>query len=118
MGMTFCKYSPSEMLQLPPELWEWLHSPYEPGMNVKILVYTYASGVLSSRRIVRKLEEDVAFRVFAAGNPRSTGRFVSFAGDTWRILSGCSWTLSGLPARWGLRISGSCPSTARRCGRT
>ncbi len=34
----------------------------------KILVYAYATGVLSSRRIARKLEEDVAFRVLAAGN--------------------------------------------------
>ena len=93
-------------------------SPYEFGMMVKILVYAYATGVFSSCRISRKLEEDFAFRVFAAGNSRSTGRSASSVGDTWRILSGCLWTLSGLPARWGLRTSGSCPSTARRCGRT
>ena len=30
--------------------------------------YAYATGVLSSRGIARKLEEDVAFRVLAAGN--------------------------------------------------
>ena len=43
-------------------------SPYEPGMMVKILVYAYSTGVFLSRRIVRKVEEDVAFRVLAAGN--------------------------------------------------
>ena len=43
-------------------------SPYELGMMVKILVYAYATGVFSSRRIARKVEEDVAFRVLAAGN--------------------------------------------------
>ena len=43
-------------------------SPYEPGMMVKILVYAYATGVFSSRRIARRVEEDVAFRVLAAGN--------------------------------------------------
>ncbi len=43
-------------------------SPYEPVMMVKILVYAYATGVFSSRRIARKVEEDIAFRVLAAGN--------------------------------------------------
>lgn len=42
--------------------------PYEPSMMVKVLVYAYASGVFSSRKIARRLEEDVAFRVLAAGN--------------------------------------------------
>jgi len=43
-------------------------SPYEPRMMVKVLIYGYATGVFSSRRLARKLEEDVAFRVLAAGN--------------------------------------------------
>jgi len=42
--------------------------PYEPGMMVKVLLYGYATGVFSSRKLARKLEEDVAFRVLAAGN--------------------------------------------------
>ena len=42
--------------------------PYAPVLMVKILVYGYATGVLSSRRLAQKLEEDVAFRVLAAGN--------------------------------------------------
>lgn len=37
-------------------------------MMVKVLVYAYASGVFSSRKIARKLHEDVAFRVLAADN--------------------------------------------------
>ena len=44
------------------------NSPYEPSMMVKVLIYAYATGVFSSRAIARKLEEDVAFRVLAAGN--------------------------------------------------
>ena len=44
------------------------NSPYEPRMLAKVLVYGYATGVFSSRRLARKLEEDVAFRVLAAGN--------------------------------------------------
>ena len=42
--------------------------PYEPSMMLKVLVYAYVSGVFSSRRIAAKLDEDVAFRVLAAGN--------------------------------------------------
>ena len=37
-------------------------------MMVKVLVYGYATGVFSSRKIARKLHEDVAFRVLAARN--------------------------------------------------
>lgn len=42
--------------------------PYEPAMMLKVLIYAYATGVFSSRRIARRLQEDVAFRVLAAGN--------------------------------------------------
>jgi Transposase domain (DUF772)/Transposase DDE domain len=37
-------------------------------MMVKVLVYAYATGVFSSRKIARKLHEDVALRVLLAGN--------------------------------------------------
>ncbi len=37
-------------------------------MMAKVLIYGYATGVFSSRGLARKLEEDVAFRVLAAGN--------------------------------------------------
>jgi transposase len=42
--------------------------PYEPAMMLKVLVYAYASGTYSSRKIARKIHEDIAFRVLAAGN--------------------------------------------------
>ncbi len=42
--------------------------PFEPRMMVKLLIYGYATGVFSSRKIARKLHEDVAFRVLCAGN--------------------------------------------------
>ena len=44
------------------------NQPFYPAMMVKVLVYGYATGVFSSRKIARKLYEDVAFRVLAAGN--------------------------------------------------
>ena len=42
--------------------------PYHPRMMVKILVYSYCVGVFSTRRMEKRLVEDVAFRVLAAGN--------------------------------------------------
>jgi transposase len=44
------------------------NQPFHPAMMVKVLIYGYATGVFSSRKIARKLHEDVAFRVLAAGN--------------------------------------------------
>jgi transposase len=44
------------------------YPPYHPVMLTKVLVYAYCVGVFSSRKIQRRLVEDVAFRVLAAGN--------------------------------------------------
>ena len=44
------------------------NQPFHPAMMVKVLVYGYATGCFSSRKIARKLHEDVAFRVLAARN--------------------------------------------------
>lgn len=44
------------------------NQPFHPAMMVKVLLYAYATGVFSSRKVARKLHEDVAFRVLAAGN--------------------------------------------------
>src|ERR1700693_69508 len=41
--------------------------PYHPRMMTKILVYGYCVGVFSSRRIQKRLVEDVAFRGAAVG---------------------------------------------------
>jgi transposase len=44
------------------------YPPYHPVMLTKVLVYAYCVGVFSSRKIQRRLIEDVAFRLLAAGN--------------------------------------------------
>ena len=41
---------------------------FDPRMMVKVLVYAYATGTFSSRKIAAKLHEDVALRVLAADN--------------------------------------------------
>jgi transposase len=42
--------------------------PYHPRMMTKVLVYGYCVGVFSSRRLEKRLLEDVAFRILGAGN--------------------------------------------------
>ena len=44
------------------------NQPFHPAMMVKVLVYGYATGVFSSRKIERRLHEDLAFRMLSAGN--------------------------------------------------
>ncbi|HLI76260.1 MAG TPA: IS1182 family transposase [Acidobacteriaceae bacterium] len=39
---------------------------YHPAMMTKVLLYAYCTGVFSSRRMEKRLHEDVAFRVLAA----------------------------------------------------
>src|SRR6202035_1014958 len=41
--------------------------PYDPRMMTKLLVYGYCVGVYSARKMQQRLNEDVAFRVLAAG---------------------------------------------------
>jgi transposase len=48
-------------------------------MMVKVLVYGYATGVFSSRKIERRLHEDVAFRMLGAATSPSTARSVTSA---------------------------------------
>ena len=41
---------------------------FDPRMMLKVLVYAYATGTFSSRKIAAKLHEDVAYRILAADN--------------------------------------------------
>jgi transposase len=42
--------------------------PYDPRLMTKLLVYGYCTGAFSSRRIQKRLREDIPFKVLAAGN--------------------------------------------------
>jgi transposase len=44
------------------------NQPFQPAMMTKVLIYGYATGVFSSRKIAAKLHEDIAFRVLGAAN--------------------------------------------------
>ena len=42
--------------------------PFHPAMMLKVVVFGYATGVFSSRKIERKLHEELACRMLGAGN--------------------------------------------------
>jgi transposase len=52
--------------------------PYDPRLTVRLLIYSYTTGVRSSRAIELRLADDVAFRYLTAGQApdfRSIARF-------------------------------------------
>ena len=72
--------------------------PYHPRMMVKVLLYGYCTGVASSRRIARRLHEDIAFRVLAANNTPDFRTISDFRKDHLEALGACScrcWNCAG-----------------------
>jgi len=95
MGKTFRPYDLSQLLLLPPDLRQWLRSdhlalyvsdiveqldlsailnayeegrgqpPYHPQMMMKLLIYGYCKGKMSSRKLEEATYDDVAFRVLS-----------------------------------------------------
>jgi transposase len=63
------------------------YPPYHPQMMVKVLLYAYCIGVPSSRKIARKLEEDIAFRVLAANNTPDFRTISDFRKDHLKALA-------------------------------
>jgi len=64
------------------------YPPYHPAMMVKVLLYAYCIGVPSSRRIAKRLEEDIAFRVLAANNTPDFRTISDFRKDHLKTLAG------------------------------
>ena len=64
------------------------YPPYHPVMMMKVLVYAYCAGVPSSRRIEKRLHEDIAFRVLAANNTPDFGTISDFRKEHLVALGG------------------------------
>ncbi len=64
------------------------YPPYHPVMMVKVLFYAYCVGVPSSRKIAKRLEEDIAFRVLAANNTPDFRTISDFRKDHLKALAG------------------------------
>jgi transposase len=59
----------------------WGRAAYDPKMMVALLIYAYATGTRSSRRIESRLIEDVAFRFIAANESPDHATVARFAKD-------------------------------------
>ena len=88
--------------------------PYHPLMMTKVLVYAYCVGVFSSRQIQRRLAEDVAFRVLAAGNQPDFRTLADFRKHHLRALSGLFEQVLRLALELGGRRLGRVAVDGRR----
>jgi transposase len=79
---------------------------YEPSMMVALLLYAYARGTRSARRIERACEEDVAFRVIAAQERPDHATIARFVQRHERALAGLFGSVLGLCAQAGLATVG------------
>ena len=132
MSKTFRPYDPEQQLLLPAALQEWLPPehlayfisdmvdqldlseitvryeeqrggpPYHPRMMVKVLLYGYCTGVASSRRIARRLHEDIAFRVLSANNTPDFRTVSDFRKDHLAALGNLFLQVLALCQRAGL----------------
>ena len=64
------------------------YPPYHPAMMVKVLLYAYCIGVASSRKVEKRLCEDIAFRVLAANNTPDFRTISDFRKDHLKALAG------------------------------
>jgi len=62
--------------------------PYHPRMMTKVLVYAYCVGIFSSRKIQKRILEDVAFRILAAGNEPDFRTISDFRKIHYKALEG------------------------------
>ncbi len=63
------------------------YPPYHPAMMVKVLLHAYCLGVPSSRKIAKRLEEDIGFRVLAANNAPDFRTISDFRKDHLKVLN-------------------------------
>lgn len=63
------------------------YPPYHPRMMVKVMLYAYCIGVPSSRKIEKRMEEDIGFRVLAANNTPDFRTISDFRKDHLKSLA-------------------------------
>jgi transposase len=80
----------------------WGRAAHDPAMMVALIVYAYAIGERSSRRIERRCREDVAFRVITANQVPDHATIARFRVRHERALSGLFGQVLGLCADAGM----------------
>src|SRR5215470_8611061 len=100
---------------------------YDPDMLLAVLVWAYANGVTSSRRMEQLCATDVAFRVICAGNlpdHATIARFRAgfagavpvFFGEVLRLCARLGMGRLGTVALDGMKIAASASKSANRSG--
>ncbi len=79
---------------------------YDPTMMVAVLIYAYCVGERSSRRIERRLTEDVAFRVVAANQCPDHATLARFRARHQEAIAGLFSQVLGLCVAEGLVAAG------------
>jgi len=132
VSKTFRPYEPDQIYLMPASLQDWLpkghlayfisdvvdhldlsaimscyeeekgYPPYHPVMMVKVLLYAYCIGVPSSRKIEKRLEEDISFRVLAANNTPDFRTISDFRKNHLRALDALLLQVLKLCQRAGL----------------
>src|SRR5919205_3940105 len=98
---------------------------YDPAMIVALLLYAYARGVRSARKIERACEEDVAFRVIAMlekPDHATIARFVErhevalaeLFGEVLRLCDEAGLVRPGVVAVDGTRLAGNASRSSNR----
>ncbi len=80
----------------------WGAPAFEPAMMVTLLLYAYCIGERSSRRIERRCQEDVAFRVITANSAPDHSTIARFRQANEQALSACFTQVLRLCAAAGL----------------
>jgi transposase len=80
----------------------WGRAAHDPAMMVALLLYAYASGERSSRRIERRCEHDVAFRVIAANRVPDHATIARFRARHERALAALFGEVLALCAEAGI----------------
>src|SRR5436190_20948329 len=77
-------------------------SVYDPAMMLAVLLYAYCTGERSSRRIERRLVEDVAVRVVAANQHPDHATIARFRANHETAIAGLFGQVLAVCARAGL----------------
>lgn len=79
---------------------------YDPAMMLAVLLYAYSTGERSSRRVERRLVEDVAFRVVAANQQPDHATLARFRARHQDAIAGLFGQVLGLCVKAGLVEAG------------
>jgi transposase len=81
-------------------------SVYDPAMMLAVLLYAYCTGERSSRRVERRLIEDVAYRVVAANQQPDHATLARFRARHQEAIAGLFGQVLGLCVKAGLVDAG------------